>query len=84
MAESGRRWLPFSRFLTLLEESVMRILCCTSCVPWKPSLPAFIGGAYASSVAMAAGGGAGEEGLELGRREGEGAAALGAGRWEGK
>jgi hypothetical protein len=35
---------------------VMRILCCGSCVPWNPSLPTFIGGAYAS-VAMAAGGG---------------------------
>jgi hypothetical protein len=52
----GEERVPFSRFLTLLEERVMRILCCGSCVPWNPSLPAFIGGAYAS-VAMAAGGG---------------------------
>jgi hypothetical protein len=78
MAESGRRWLPFSRFLTLLEERVMRILCCGSCVPWNPSLPAFIGGAYASSVAMAAGGG--EEDGGAARREGvRDSAALGGG-----
>ena len=54
-------WLPFSRFLTLLEERVILILWCTSCVPWNPSLPAFIGGAYASSLAMAGGGWGGEE-----------------------
>ena len=40
-----------------LEERVMRMRCCASCGPSKPALPDFIGGAYASSVAMAAGGG---------------------------
>jgi hypothetical protein len=59
----------------------MRILCCGSCVPWNPSLPAFIGGAYASSVAMAAGGGE-EEADGVGAARGRGGG--GAGRWEGK
>lgn len=46
---------PFSRFLTLLEESVMRILCCGSIRPASnPALPDFIGGAYATSAAAMA------------------------------
>ena len=47
--------VPFSRFLTLLEESVMRILCCGSIMPASnPALPDFIGGAYATSAAAMA------------------------------
>ena len=60
--------LPFSRFLTLLEESVMRILCCGSIRPASnPALPDFIGGAYATSAAAMVCGsrGAGEGGTRV-------------------
>lgn len=47
--------IPFSRFLTFLEERVMRILCCGSSTPPSyPGLPDFIGGAYATSAAAIA------------------------------
>ena len=53
--EHGIAAVPFSRFLTLLEESVMRILCCGSIRPASnPALPDFIGGAYATSAAAMA------------------------------